>query len=86
MDDVVSGWERWALALSAGHSPATGKLLSVEDLDSRHGPADRPAASLRARPRQSGGDQEHPAEVERQRLAPGARGDLAAKLLEERLA
>lgn len=32
VDDVVSSWERWALAAGTEHSAAIGKFLSVQDM------------------------------------------------------
>ncbi|MGH2346770.1 MAG: sigma-70 family RNA polymerase sigma factor [Chloroflexota bacterium] len=46
MDDTVESWERWALALSGGRSPATGGLSSVEDSGLRRRPGDRLTESL----------------------------------------
>lgn len=45
MEHVVDSWEAWFLALRAGESAGTGKLLSVDDPDSCRRPDDPPAAS-----------------------------------------
>jgi RNA polymerase sigma-70 factor (ECF subfamily) len=46
VDDTVKSWERWALAISAGHAGAPSELLSVGDLGSRRRPGERPASGL----------------------------------------
>lgn len=46
MVDVGDGWDGWALALGAGRSATTGRLLATGDPDSRQRPGDPQAASL----------------------------------------
>lgn len=46
MDDTLESWERWALAISAGHSGVRCGLLSIGDSSSRRRTGDQPAASL----------------------------------------
>src|SRR5690242_5169073 len=46
VEDVVDIWETWLLALGAGHSLASGKLLAGEDLAPRRRRGDRPDESF----------------------------------------